>query len=199
MKAQVKVIPLSYYLEEDVLFLGKDLLGKVLCTSIDGQIVKAVITETESYKGPEDKASHAYQGKKTKRNEIMYHIGGHAYVYICYGMHKLFNIVTGPKDIPHAVLIRGVMPIEGLDVVERRRGRKEKIIIGPGKISQALGIDKSLNGQDLTSRVIWLEDHDIKIKKSDIECLKRVGIDYAEEHAFLDWRFRIKVSVAKSL
>lgn len=188
-----KLIPLSYYTQDDVLFLGKDLLGKVLCTCINGKTTKAIITETESYKGPEDKAAHSYNSKRTTRNEVMYQSGGHAYVFICYGIHKLFNIVTGPKDVPHAVLIRGILPILGLDVIAARRKKNENIIVGPGKVSQALGIDKNLNGIALTSNLLWLEDHKIAIPDSDIECLNRVGIEYAGDHAYLDWRFRIKM------
>ncbi|MDB6081951.1 MAG: putative 3-methyladenine glycosylase [Chlamydiia bacterium] len=174
----------DYYLNEDVLFLGRDLIGKMLCTPK----IKGMITETESYKGPEDRASHSYNMKRTKRNEVMYLEGGHAYVYICYGIHHLFNIVTGPKECPHAILIRGLLLPGGL-----------KPIIGPGNVSKAVGITQLINGIRLDSETIWLEDSGHVIHPSDIEALPRVGIDYAGADALLPWRFRLSAQKVLSI
>ena len=101
-------IPLSFYQSDDVVFLARSLLGKSLLTFLDGKLTGGIITETEAYAGINDKASHAYGGRKTKRTEVMYREGGVCYVYLCYGIHYLFNVVTGKKDVPHAVLIRGI-------------------------------------------------------------------------------------------
>jgi DNA-3-methyladenine glycosylase len=174
-------IPLSYYLNDDVLFLGRDLLGKVLCTKKGC----GIIIECESYRAPEDKASHAYQGRRTARNEVMFGPGGHAYVYVCYGMHNLFNVVTGPERVPHAVLIRAIfMPEKGA-------------IVGPGLVTRALGIDRAANGCRLDVDTVWLEDRGITFRKSHIEATPRIGISYAEEYAQKPWRFRCTNSCLK--
>src|SRR5690606_14121982 len=132
-------LPLSYYLGEDVVATARDLIGRVLCTSFNGAVTKGIITETEAYNGIVDKASHAYGGRRTPRNEIMYHRGGTAYVYLCYGIHHLFNIVTNDAGIPHAVLVRGIIPLSPAD--EKMMGirrNKQKLSyrdnFGPGKI-----------------------------------------------------------------
>ncbi len=189
-----KLLLPSYYEQDDVLFLGKDLLGKCLFTCIAGIVTCGIINETESYKGPEDKASHAYNFRRTKRNEIMYASGGKSYVYFCYGMHYLFNIVTNIEGIPHAVLIRSIFPIRGIEHMKKRRNCQKgypQLTYGPGRTAQALGIDISFYGKSLTSNSIWIEDIGISIPETTIEKLPRVGIDYAEEHASLPWRFRV--------
>jgi DNA-3-methyladenine glycosylase len=179
-----KVIPLSYYKNQDVLLLGKDLLGKVLCTRFGC----GVIAETESYMGPEDKASHAYNMRRTKRNEIMYASGGRAYVYICYGIHHLVNIVTGPRGLPHAVLIRAIVSLpEG------------RFLDGPGRVTKALGITKAHHEMSLDSNDLWLEDRKIKYTCEDIEHLPRVGIEYAKEFKDMPWRFRLKKSALETI
>ena len=119
-----KKLDRDYYVNEDVVFLASDLIGKVLYSAFNGQICSGIITETEAYKGIEDKASHAYGNRRTKRTEIMFGDPGFAYVYLCYGIHKLFNIVTAPREVPHAVLIRGIKPISGIQEMERRRNMK---------------------------------------------------------------------------
>jgi len=193
----------DFYLQEDVLGVGKKLLGKFLFTKTSkGRITGGMIVETESYKGPSDKASHAYLGKKTKKNGKMYEKGGIAYVYICYGMYNLLNVVTNKKDIPHAVLIRAIEPTEGLDIMLKRRKLKKmqrNLTAGPGVLCQALNITKKQNGLSFASFHLWLEDRDIFINEKDIICSKRVGIDYAKEHADLPWRFRIKGSLWTSI
>ena len=185
----------EYYLNEDVVSLAKDLLGKILYTKIDNEITAGIIVETEAYFGIKDKASHAYGGRRTNRTETMYSNGGIAYVYLCYGMHNLFNIVSSKENDPHAVLIRGIEPLVGIDIIEQRRNMphtKGAISAGPGSAAKALGIDKTFNAKNLTGDEIWIEDHAIRYKDEDIVATPRVGIAYAKEHALLPWRFFIK-------
>lgn len=144
------LIPKEIYLQEDVVNLSRWLLGKHLFTRINGIVCGGIISETEAYKGPEDKASHAYNMRKTTRNEVMYAEGGIAYVFICYGLHHLFNIVTNQAGIPHAILIRSLLPTHGIDHMEIRRKNKKPLTEGPGNLSQALGITKQLNGDSLS-------------------------------------------------
>lgn len=185
----------DYYLNEDVVELAKDLLGKVLFTKIDGKISAGIIVETEAYFGIKDKASHAYGGRRTNRTEIMYSQGGLAYVYLCYGMHNLFNVVSSVKDDPHAVLIRAIEPLLGKELIEERRNMpisKAAVSSGPGSAAKALGIDRSFNAKDLAGDEIWIEDHQICYQEDKIAATPRVGIAYAQEHALLPWRFFVK-------
>lgn len=188
----MKPLPLKFYQRDDVLEISQDLLGKVLMTHIDGILTGGIITETKAYRGPEDRASHAYGGRRTKRNEVMYHGGGRAYVYRIYGIHAMFNIVTNNIGIPHAILIRAIKPLVGIEHMLKRR-EKTKVTVsltgGPGTLTQALGIDTKHNGLPLTGPVIWLEDHNIKIDNEKILKGPRVGIDYAGDDAHLPWRF----------
>lgn len=185
----------EYYQNEDVVSLAKDLLGKVLYTKIGEEITAGIIVETEAYFGVKDKASHAYGGRRTQRTETMYGEGGVAYVYLCYGMHHLFNVVTSVKDDPHAVLIRGIEPMLGLEIIEQRRNMsrlKGAISAGPGSAAKALGIDKTFNAKNLSDEEIWIEDQGIRYAEEDIAATPRVGIAYAKEHALLPWRFFVK-------
>ena len=185
-------LPFSYYLNPDVLFLAKDLLGKVLFTQIDGEITAGVIVETEAYFGVQDKASHAYGGRRTNRTETLYQHGGISYVYLCYGIHNLFNIVSSVEGEPHAVLIRAIEPLIGLDIMETRRkiaATKAAISSGPGSAAKALGIDRSFNEKELTGEEIWVEDHNIRYTPDQIAAVPRVGVAYAQEDALLPWRF----------
>lgn len=187
-------IPKEFYLRDDVVKISRELLGKVLCTNIDGKYTSGIITETEAYNGIIDKASHAYNNRRTNRTEVMFGEGGAAYVYLCYGIHYLFNIVTHKKDTPHAILVRAIKPLEGIEtMMERRKVNKltDKVTIGPGTVSQALGITTKHTGADLTGNLIWLEDRGIQVKPEDITVGPRVGIDYAEEDKHLPYRFRI--------
>ncbi|MDB5272730.1 MAG: putative 3-methyladenine glycosylase [Chitinophagaceae bacterium] len=181
----------SYYLNSDVVFLAKDLIGKTLCTRINNTLTCGIITETEAYAGANDKASHAYNGKRTNRTEIMYSKGGVSYVYLCYGIHRLFNIVTNAKDIPHAILIRAIYPTKGIEEMVKRRGVKfsNRLCVGPGNVSQALGIDLVHNSLSLTGKEIWLQDDHVQLKESDIQVGPRIGVDYAGEDAKLPFRF----------
>ena len=182
----------DFYTGDNVVKIAQELLGKVLFTKINGKITSAIITETEAYAGITDRASHAFGNRRTKRTEIMYAVGGTAYVYLCYGMHHLFNVVTNEKDIPHAVLIRAIKPLYGTKTILKRRGKKNaeiKICSGPGSVSQGLGIKTEYSGVSLLGKMIWIEDHGIKIRKSDIIKNPRIGVGYAGADALLPYRF----------
>ena len=184
-------LPIEFYLRKNVVSIAKDLLGKILCVKIENKILSGIIIETEAYSFKE-RGSHAYNGM-TKRNEVMFKDGGIAYVYLCYGIHEMFNVVTNVKGKAEAVLIRALEPYSGLDAIEQVKGKSRKNILGgPGKLTKALGIDRTLNGIELTGNKLWIEDGNIKLRKKDIEASKRIGIDYAGVDALLPWRFTIK-------
>lgn len=183
----------SFYLRENVQQISRDLLGKVLVTCIDGQYTAGIITETEAYQAPEDKASHAFNNRKTARTEIFYNKGGIGYVYLCYGIHHLFNVITNETDVPHAILIRSVEPLEGIEIMMQRRKKKKvdkTLTAGPGALSQALGINKIHNKISLAGDVIWIEDREINV--ASIVATTRVGIDYAAEYKDKPWRYYIE-------
>ena len=184
----------DFYTRSDVVQVARDLLGKVLVVSDGGKRCSGIISETEAYAGEIDKASHAYGGRRTNRTETMYAEGGIAYVYLCYGIHNLFNVVTNVQGVPHAVLIRSVKPLENVDLmVERAVAKRMKGDgIGPGKMSAMLGIGRKHNGISLMSRHLYIADLGIKISEFDIEAGKRIGVDYAEEDAALPYRFWVK-------
>lgn len=190
-----KKLEAPFYQRDDVVKISRELLGKQLCTNIDGFYTSGMIVETEAYNGRNDKACHAHLNRRTKRTEIMYAPGGVAYVYLCYGIHYLFNIITNQKDLADAVLVRAIEPRDGLEVMLQRRKMEKiapKITAGPGTVSQALGINKSHYGESLSGQSIWLEDRQVKIADSEIIASPRVGVAYAEEDALLPWRFRVK-------
>jgi DNA-3-methyladenine glycosylase len=187
-----KKLPESFYRDKDVVKLAKQLLGKVLCTFIDKQYTSGIITETEAYEGIIDKASHAYNNRRTARTEVMFGKGGNSYVYLCYGIHHLFNVVTNEEDHPHAVLVRAIEPLEGLDIILKRRKKPKltkDLTVGPGKVSEALGIHTKHTGLPLTGDAIWIEDHGIVVKENEIIAGPRVGVDYAGDHALWPYRF----------
>ncbi|MBE4948771.1 DNA-3-methyladenine glycosylase [Chryseobacterium culicis] len=188
-------LPRSYYSNPDVLFIAQDLLGKVLFTEINGETTAGIIVETEAYFGVHDKASHAYGGRRTDRTETLYSEGGVSYVYLCYGIHHLFNVVTSVQDEPHAVLVRAIEPLIGKEIMELRRNMpasKPSISAGPGSASKALGIDRLFNRKDLTENEIWIEDHGISYSSDEIIAGPRIGVAYAQEDALLPWRFFVK-------
>lgn len=180
----------SFYQKSDTPNLCKELLGKLLCTCIKGEITGGYITEVEAYLGAEDKACHAYNHRRTKRTEVMFHKGGICYVYLCYGMHYLLNVVTNQEDIPHAILIRSIHPTIGLDIMKKRRGEKSPLTQGPGNVTKALGIDSQFNGLSLNSDTIWIEERIHEPKK--IISTPRVGVDYAGSDALLPLRFLLE-------
>ena len=197
-------LPKTFYLEKDVIKVAQELLGKVLVTKIGGIASSGIITETEAYAGETDKASHAYGGRRTKRTETMYQIGGTIYVYLCYGMHALFNVVTNEKEIPHAVLIRAIKPLEGIEAIKKRlSNRKMKFDCenceGPSKVTVALGITLEHNNSNLQSESIFIEDVGIKVPKGKIIKSKRIGVDYAGADALLPYRFQIDTNILKEI
>ncbi len=184
----------DFYRRNNVVRIARDLLGKVLYTRIDGVTAGGIIVETEAYSWTE-RGCHAYGARKTPRNAIMFGEGGYAYVYLCYGMHYLFNVVTNRRDTPEAVLVRALEPVEGIEVMGlRRRGPRGGVHLtsGPGKLTKALGIDRSFNGKSLLDDEIWIEDSGTKLASKMIVASERIGIDYAGEDARLPWRFTIK-------
>jgi len=189
-----KKLSREFYTRPDVLEVARDLLGKKLVVpGRNGQRVSGIIVETEAYRGPEDRASHAWNGRRTQRTETMYGAGGTAYVYFVYGMYNQFNVVTNAEDIPHAVLVRALEPSEGLAVMRRRRrGRSEyELTSGPGRLCLAMGIDRKLDKADLLGDRVWLEAG-VAISPGQIARGPRIGIDYAEKWIDKPWRFWVK-------
>lgn len=187
----------DFYLHEDVLFLAEKLIGKTLFTNIGGKLTAGIIVETEAYKAPEDKASHAYNLIRTKRNESMYRKGGTAYVYLCYGIHTMFNIVTNKEEMPHAILVRAIEPTLGIEVMLERRKKMNltpSLTMGPGALTQALGITLKQDKVPLFGPEIWIEKEKKIIPSDAIGKSKRIGIDYAEEYKEMLWRFTLKNS-----
>ncbi|MGM0379919.1 MAG: DNA-3-methyladenine glycosylase [Bacillota bacterium] len=177
--------------------VAKNLLGKEVVRIIDNEKIICKIVETEAYIGPMDKASHSFDNKRTKRTETMFKKGGTIYIYLIYGMYHLLNIVTEKKDYPSAVLIRAIEPISGLDQIKKNRNIKSKkkvdLTNGPGKLTQALKIDKSLNGKELSKRnKLYIQDSKESLKDIDIVKSKRINIDYAKEWKDKLLRFYIK-------
>ena len=188
-------IPQSLYLGTDVIAISKALLGKYLFTSINGIISGGYIVEAEAYNGAIDKASHAYGNRRTPRTEVMFREGGIAYVYLCYGIHEMLNIVTSTEGHAQAILIRAIHPTDGIEhIMERRKMEKLKpnITAGPGSVAKALGIDRRLNGHSLQSDVLWLEDRGLSFSDDEIAAVPRIGVDYAGEDALLPYRFYVK-------
>ena len=186
-------IPLSFFQTKNVQDIARNLLGKIIYTNINSQITSAMITETEAYQGPEDRASHAYNNKRTARTEVMYKSGGCCYIYLCYGIHYLFNIVTNVHNIPHTVLIRSGKIHTGIEYVQERRGiniQASKLLQGPGNFAKGLGIDMNLNGVALNTNHIWIINNEIQ--NPTIIKTQRVGIEYAEADALLPWRYILK-------
>jgi len=189
----------KFYTRDAVVDIAHDLLGKVLCSCIDGRLTKAIITETEAYAGVDDRASHAYGGRRTRRTEPLYGKGGIAYVYLCYGIHHLFNVVTSRRDNPHAVLIRAGSPLLGIDDMLTRRGKDsidKSLLAGPGSLARALGIRTDLSGTSLSGDQVWIEDHDVFVSDDSITAGPRIGIDYAGNDAARPYRFVVDSSIS---
>jgi DNA-3-methyladenine glycosylase len=199
--AEEIVLPKSFYLNPDVVTVAKLCLGKVLVTSYNGVITSGIISETETYAGVTDRASHAFGNRRTRRTETMYRTGGIAYIYLCYGVHSLFNIVTNVEEIPHAVLIRGIVPLDGKNIMAERTGKEVTADgdgSGPGRVTRLLGIHYSQDGSDLVEQdsrdcmQIWIEDRGMQISPEDIRITARIGVDYAGEDSLLPYRFVLK-------
>jgi DNA-3-methyladenine glycosylase len=187
-------LPREFYTRPDVLVVSRDLLGKLLVVpGPNGERVSGKIVEVEAYRGPEDRASHAYGGRRTKRTETMYGRGGVAYVYFVYGMYYQFNVVSNVADIPHAILVRALEPIEGIEIMRARRHSHpdHNLTNGPGKLCIAMGIGRQLDGADLLGEKVWIEEYE-SVSPRRIARGPRIGIDYAEQWIDKPWRFWIK-------
>lgn len=185
----------SFYDREDVTVIAKELLGKILVTAFDDAVTSGRIVETEAYAGAVDKASHAYGNRRTTRTEVMFGNPGTAYVYLCYGIHHLFNVVTNKKDVPHAVLIRAVEPVDGIDIMLQRTGKTKPdftLTKGPGNVSRALGIFTHHTGISLLGNELFICNDGFQIRRGQILSTPRIGVDYAAEDALLPYRFMIK-------
>ena len=188
-------LPRDFYTRPNVLTVARELLGRLLVAPATARArVSGIIVETEAYRGPQDRASHAHGGRRTDRTRTMYAMGGTAYVYFVYGMYHQFNVVTNLEDVPHAVLVRALEPVEGIGLMrKRRRGRSDQSLTnGPGKLCIALGIDRKLDGADLLGDRVWIEEGRGRIPPSAIAVGRRIGIDYAEAWVDKPWRFWIR-------
>lgn len=191
----MKKVPLSFYNRKDVVKIARELLGKIIVTNFNGKITSGKIVETEAYVGIIDKASHSFGGRRTSRNEHMYSAAGTAYVYICYGMHHMMNIVTNEKEIPDAILIRAIEPLEGIEIMLQRTGKNKldkTLTRGPGNVGKALGIFKHHSGLFLLDDEIFLMDNGEKIPDENIGISKRIGVESAGTDALLPYRFYVK-------
>ena len=192
----MRKLGIDFYQRPKVLQIAKELLGKILVTKWNGLETSGRIVEVEAYNGVIDKASHAWGGRRTNRNEIMYADGGVAYVYLCYGIHHLFNVVTNKKETPHAILIRALEPISGIDVMLERTGKKQldnSLTRGPGNVSKALGISfREHSGLSLLSKDLFIAEDNFVLSKKDVGSSPRIGVDYAGDDASLPYRFYIK-------
>lgn len=190
----MKILPVSFYQRENVFQIARELLGKVVVTKWNKVITSGRIVEVEAYNGVIDKASHAFGGKRTARNEVMYAEGGVAYVYLCYGIHHLFNVVTNAEEEPHAILIRALEPIKGIDEMLRRVGKEKSdhtLTRGPGNLSKALGIFTSHSGNSLQSKKLYIAEDRVAFSKMEIIASPRIGVGYAGKDALLPYRFYI--------
>jgi DNA-3-methyladenine glycosylase len=188
-------LPLSFYERADVVAITKELLGKILVTNFDNRLTAGRIVEAEAYNGPFDKASHSYNNRRTKRTEVMYGSGGVAYIYLCYGIHQMFNIVTNVKDIPNAILIRALEPLVGIDIMLERSNKTVHsfdLTRGPGNVAKALGLHTSQTGMGLQSNELYIGDDGFHYDPNEIVATPRIGVDYAAEDAFLPYRFIVK-------
>jgi len=186
-------VDMKFYQRKDVVKISRELLGKVLFTRVNGILTSGMIVETEAYSWRE-RGSHAFGAKLTPRTSVMFRPGGHTYVYLCYGMHHLFNIVTNEEGVAEAVLVRALEPLDGITEMIRRRGKSVKLnhlTSGPGKLTKSMGIDRTFNGKNLSDSEIWIEERS-KVQAHRIVAGERIGIDYAGEDARLPWRFNIK-------
>ncbi|HEY6902450.1 MAG TPA: DNA-3-methyladenine glycosylase [Puia sp.] len=195
MISTIKKLGDDFYDRPSVVTVARDLLGKVLVTTFDGELTSGRIVEVEAYNGVVDRASHSYGGRRTRRTEVMYGAGGTAYVYLIYGIHHLFNVVTNKKDTPHAVLVRALEPLEGIETMLRRTGKRKldyTLTRGPGNLSKALGLLTSHTGWLLSSDEIYIGDDGYRVRKAQIVATPRIGVDYAGEDKKLPYRFYVE-------
>jgi DNA-3-methyladenine glycosylase len=190
----MKKLPHSFYERADVVQIARELLGKVLVTAWDGVHTSGRIVETEAYAGQQDKASHAYRGH-TPRTSVLFETSGTAYVYLCYGLHQMFNIATNIPGIPHAILIRAVEPLEGIEAMLQRTGKKvvdASLTRGPGNVGKAFGFHRSQTGLSLQGDDLFIADDGYIVDPGKLGVSPRIGVAYAGEDALLPYRFYIK-------
>jgi DNA-3-methyladenine glycosylase len=193
-KVKGEILKRDFYRRPDVVQISRDLLVKVLCTFFDGTLTAVMITETEAYCGRNDKACHANDGTRTARTEVMYGEPGRSYIYLCYGIHHLFNVVTNEKELADAVLIRGIEPLDGMEIMKQRRGMEsvKNLCNGPGKLTQALGIRTSMSGGTLMAPPVWIENRNVSVSEREVRATPRIGVDYAGDHSLREWRFLLE-------
>lgn len=194
LNRRMKKLGAGFYNRSDVVQIARELIGKIIVTRFNGMLTTGRIVETEAYAGVIDKASHAYGGRRTKRTEVMFGAGGNAYVYLCYGIHHLFNVVTNRENIPHAILVRAVEPLEGVDIMLQRTGKKRidyTLTKGPGNVSKALGILTNHTGHSLLSDELFITSDGYTPPDNLIAASPRIGVDYAAEDAQLPYRFTL--------
>ncbi len=190
-----KKLPPSFYENTDVVSVTKNLLGKILVTNFDNILTAGRIVEAEAYNGPHDKAAHSYNNRRTKRTEVMYAHGGVAYIYLCYGIHQMFNVVTNVKDIPNAILIRALEPLAGIETMLKRSSKDVHgydITRGPGNVGKALGFHTSQSGISLQSDQVYIADDGFRYQENEIAVTARIGVEYSQEDALLPYRFIVK-------
>lgn len=188
-------LPRSFYDRPDVILIAQELLGKIVVSHINDVFTSGRIVETEAYVAFTDRASHSYGGKRTARNEHMYAAPGTAYIYICYGIHQMLNVVTNKKGIPDAVLIRAIQPIDGIETMLKRTHKKEldhSLTRGPGNVGKALGIYKHFSGVFLLDNQIYLGDDGYVPTVNEIGISKRIGVEGAGTDAEKPYRFYIR-------
>lgn len=190
-----KKLPSSFYQRGDVVAITRELIGKILVTNFDGELTAGRVVEAEAYNGPFDKAAHSYNNRRTKRTEVMYNDGGVAYIYLCYGIHQMFNIVTNAKEIPNAILIRALEPLAGIDTMLKRSNKilhSYDLTRGPGNVAKSLGFHTSQTGKSLESDELYIADDGFRYPEDAVIATSRIGVDYAEEDALLPYRFIVK-------
>lgn len=190
-----KKLPSSFYERTDVVTITKELIGKIVVTNFDNKLTAGRIVEAEAYNGPFDKAAHSYNNRRTRRTEVMYSHGGVAYIYLCYGIHQMFNIVTNIKDHPNAILIRALEPLTGIDIMLKRTNKTVHsfdLTRGPGNVAKALGLHTTQTGMSLQSNELYIADDGYRYPENEIIATSRIGVDYAAEDALLPYRFIVK-------
>lgn len=191
----LKKLPQEFYRRDNVLEIARELLGKVLVTQFKEGRTSGRIVEVEAYEGTIDRASHAWNGRRTARNEPMYGDAGRAYVYLCYGIHHLFNVVTNQSGIPHAILVRALEPLQGINLMLDRTGKQiadHTLTRGPGNVSRAMGIFTDHSGHSLRSRDLFIADDGYVAARKSIARSPRIGISYAGSHAHWPYRLYVK-------
>lgn len=190
-----KKLPQSFYERADVVTITKELLGKIVVTNFNNLLTAGRIAEAEAYNGPFDKAAHSYNNRRTKRTEVMFAPGGVAYVYLCYGIHQMFNIVTNKAGIPTAVLIRALEPLAGIDTMllrSKKTVHNFDLTRGPGNVAKALGLHTTHSGMHLSADELYIADDGTRYEENEIAATARIGVDYAAEDATLPYRFIVK-------